>query len=276
MSVAAMTVIAAFLIIMGSFYLLVVNVESVIQTAANDHIMVLRIDEELTDEQARLLRLHINAVPNVEGSEFIHRDEALAAYREEVEALGGSLDGIEEGDNPLRHRYQVTLIDIEKMAETRDALERIPGVARIHAPIEIAETFGTLSQVIRVISVAMIALLMTLAVFVISNTVKLATMDRREEIAIMRVVGATNTFIRWPFVVEGFLLGTASSGAAFALQWWLYNQLASRITFGDDLGIAALLPFAEVSNRMFWLFMAAGFLVGVGGSGVAIRKFLKV
>ena len=274
MSIAAMTVIAAFLIIMGSFYLLAMNVESVIQAAANDHIMVIIVDEELTDEQARLLRLHIHAVGNVEGAEFIHRDQALEEYRAVLEAQGGNLDGVEEGDNPLRHRYLVSLADIEQMRETRDLLAEIPGIATIRAPFEIADTFGTISQVIGVVSVAMIALLMTLAVFVISNTVKLATMDRREEIAIMRVVGATNTFIRWPFIVEGFLLGTASSGAAFALQWWLYNQVAGRLTLGEDL--LTVLPFAEVSGNMLGLFLAAGFLVGVGGSGVAIRKFLKV
>ena len=90
----------------------------------------------------------------------------------------------------------------------------------------------------------------------------------------MRVVGATNTFIRWPFIIEGFLLGTASSGAAFALQWWLYNQVARQLTLGDDL--LTVLPFSEVSRYMLGLFLAAGFIVGVGGSGVAIRKFLKV
>ena len=114
------------------------------------------------------------------------------------------------------------------------------------------------------------------SVFIISNTIKLTTFDRRDEIAIMKMVGATNGFIRWPFVYEGLLLGTLSAAVAFGLQWLLYLAVAKGIASSDSLQILHIVPFTDIWYIVALVFLAAGILVGVGGSLTAIRRFLRV
>ena len=111
---------------------------------------------------------------------------------------------------------------------------------------------------------------------IISNTVKLAMYDRKEEIGIMKMVGATNGFIRWPFVVEGFILGFTASVVAFFLQWGLYNFLEAQIARMDSLQLFTVVPFVEVIEIVAIAYAIVGFLVGVVGSLLSIRKFLKV
>ena len=111
---------------------------------------------------------------------------------------------------------------------------------------------------------------------IISNTIKLTTFDRRDEIAIMKMVGATNGFIRWPFVYEGFIIGLLSAGVAFGLQWLLYATVARSISVSDALNLFSVVDFATIWKPVALVFVGVGMLVGVGGSLTAIRKFLQV
>ena len=114
------------------------------------------------------------------------------------------------------------------------------------------------------------------SVFIISNTIKLTTFDRREEIAIMRMVGATNAFIRWPFVYEGFIMGILSASIAFFGQWGLYEAVSTGVSTNDTLQLLSILPFVDMWKPVAGVFFAAGILMGIGGSLSAIRKFLRV
>lgn len=127
-----------------------------------------------------------------------------------------------------------------------------------------------------IISIALIAILLLVSVFIISNTIKLTTFDRRDEIAIMKMVGATNGFIRWPFVFEGLLLGLFSAVIAFGLQWLLHTAVARGIGTSDSLQILTVIPFEQIWQPVALVFLGAGILVGVGGSLTAIRRFLRV
>ena len=122
----------------------------------------------------------------------------------------------------------------------------------------------------------MIAILLIVSVFIISNTIKLTTFDRKDEIAIMKMVGATDGFIRWPFVYEGLLLGLISAVVAFALQWVLYRAIAQGIESSDTLQLLRIVPFEQIYLPVAVAFGVVGILVGVGGSLTAIRKFLRV
>ena len=134
----------------------------------------------------------------------------------------------------------------------------------------------TVRNVATVVCVALIAILFVVSVFIISNTIKLTTFDRRDEIAIMRMVGATNGFIRWPFVYEGFMLGLLSAVIAFLLQWGLYEAVAQGVDTNDTLQLIRIIPFRELWPVVAGTFAGAGILIGVGGSLSAIRKFLQV
>ena len=136
--------------------------------------------------------------------------------------------------------------------------------------------FITLRNVASVVCIALIAILLLVSVFIISNTIKLTTFDRRDEIAIMKMVGATNGFIRWPFVYEGFMIGLLSAVLGFGLQWLLYESVAKSLAMSDRLQLLTIVDFSSIWRPVAAIFAAAGILIGVGGSLTAIRKFLHV
>jgi cell division transport system permease protein len=201
-------------------------------------------------------------------------EEALKAF---VEDMGGNaaFGGVVAED--LRHRFVVTLEDNALMQQTYDQIIEIPGVVYISAEFEMAKGFITLQNVLQIASLAVISVLLVVSLLIISNTVKLAMYDRHEEISIMKMVGATNGFIRLPFVVEGFTLGMLGAGIAFGLEWLMYNYMVDRIAQLDaSLQLFKFVPFTDLLIPMIATFAAAGFFVGVVGSWTSIRKFMNV
>jgi cell division transport system permease protein len=277
MSFAAIGVIVACLLIMGSFSLLAYNLNELIGDIQNSSEIYVFVDEALSDAEARSVGTRINRLDNVDISTFVSKDEALTQFGERLnEEYSALIEGLER-DNPLRHRYVVRLIDTAQMAETAEQLRGVPGVDQVNARLDITENILLVRGVVNTVSLALIVVLLAVSVFIISNTVKLATFDRREEIAIMRVVGATKRFIRWPFVVEGFLLGLTGAVAAFFLQWSLYASLSRRVTEGlKNIALVQMAPFDEILPAVLLVFLLVGFLVGVGGSLLTIRRFMKV
>ena len=158
-----------------------------------------------------------------------------------------------------------------------EQLKGIPGVAHISAAFELAEGFTTIKNVLQIVSAAVITVLLVVSLLIISNTIKIAMSERREEIAIMKMVGATNGFIRLPFVVEGFTLGMMGAALAFFLEWLMYDALLARIATVDTLQLFnTLVPFRQLLLPMIATFAGAGLFVGVVGSWTSIRKFMDV
>jgi cell division transport system permease protein len=272
-SFAAVGAIVACLIIMGSFALLSFNVNEVIQKVEDDNQILVFIDDSLSENEALAVGTKIYAVENVKTAQFTSRDEAFAQYHESLGDDGYLLDGLESEDI-LRHRYRIYVEDINLMEQTCAELKKISGIDKVSASFEISEGIITLKNTVNIITYILAAVLAAVSVFIISNTVKLATFDRREEIAIMKMVGATNSFIRWPFVFEGFLLGLIGGLIAFFGQWGIYNFAAENIPALTQMG--ALVSFYDISAMLLLVFMGVGFLVGIGGSVTTIRKFMRV
>lgn len=176
----------------------------------------------------------------------------------------------------FRHRYVIHLTDPDKIAETKALVEAVSGIDEVRADEVISNGFITIRNVAGAISIALIAILLMVSLFIISNTIKLTTFDRREEIAIMKMVGATDGFIRWPFVFEGLLLGLFGAVIAFGLQWLLYSFMANGISNSDTMQLLEVVPFLQIWQPVAGIFAGAGILIGVGGSLMAIRRFLKV
>ena len=172
--------------------------------------------------------------------------------------------------------FRVKVDDLSKLAETQQAIEQIDGVDYARAPTEIAGTLTTIKHIVYVAGIVIVGILLVVSMIIISNTIKLTTFDRRDEIAIMKMVGATNGFIRWPFVYEGFIIGLLSAGVAFGLQWLLYATVARSISVSDALNLFSVVDFATIWKPVALVFVGVGMLVGVGGSLTAIRKFLQV
>ena len=273
MSFAAVCVTVACLLIVGSFSILTYNVNIMVEDLNKTNEILVYIDSELPDAEAKSVGTLINQIPNVQNAVFVSREEALKDFVEDHQE-DEAFSGVEASD--LRHRYVVTLADNEQMEETVAALEGISGVAKINAAFELAEGFTTLQKVLHIASLAIIAILLIVSLLIISNTVKLAMYDRRDEIAIMKMVGATNGFIRLPFVVEGFTLGMLGAALAFGLEWLMYDALVARLSLVDTLKLFSFVPFTELLWPMVATFAAAGLFVGIVGSWTSIRKFMDV
>jgi len=162
------------------------------------------------------------------------------------------------------------------VGETAAAIRQVEHIADINAYEEVANGFVAVRNIASVVCVALIAILFIVSMFIISNTIKLTTFDRREEIAIMKMVGATNGFIRWPFVYEGLLIGVLSAGVAFVLQWLLYAAMVKGVNSSSALQMVTLVEFEAIWLPVAGVFALAGILVGVCGSLSAIRRFLRV
>ncbi len=273
MSFAAVCVTVACLLIVGSFSILAYNLDVMVEDLNQTSEILVYIDSDLSDAEARSIGTKINALDNILQATFVSREEALENFIKDHD-YDDAFNGVQAQD--LRHRYVVTLEDNTKMEETDQQLQNIPGVAKTKAAYEMAEGFTTIQSVLHIASVALIAVLLVISLLIISNTVKLAMYDRRNEIAIMKMVGATNGFIRLPFVVEGFSLGMMGAILAFGLEWVMYDALVNRITEVDALNLFKFVSFQELLIPMIATFAAAGLFVGIVGSWTSIRKFMNV
>lgn len=272
MSFATVTITMACLIIMGSFGLLVVNINEMIADLESENEVVAFIDENLTEEEARAIEPLIEAVPNVAGAEFMSRAEAMENFQEDYDPeLFDSLD-----ESAFRHRYIIHLTDISLTAQTKTDLEAVDGVADVNAHLDYAQRFITARNIVSIVSLALIVILIIVSFFIMTNTIKLATFTRREEIAIMRMVGASNGFIRCPFIVEGLVLGVLGSLLAFIIEWGLYSLLLNRVMGGVASTLISLVPFSAVMWPLLIAFLGVGILVGIFGGSSAIRNYLKV
>ena len=175
----------------------------------------------------------------------------------------------------MRDQFIVTLVDNSLVEETKAELENINGVGDVYADIEVGNALATIRTVLYIASLAIAAVLLIVSLIIISNTIRLAMLDRREEIAIMKMVGATNSFIRFPFFVEGFFLGLFGAVFSFFIEWGLYEVLRKAV-LNTGLSVITIIPFTDVLVPMALVCCVAGFVIGIFGSVMSIRRFLKV
>ena len=273
MSFAAICVTVACLLIVGSFSILAYNLDIMVEDLNQTSEILVYVDSSLSDAEARSIGTKINMMDNVFKSTFVSREEALKDFIADHEG-DPAFSGVQAED--LRHRFVVSLEDNTRMKETDAQLKQIPGVAKTNAAYELAEGFTTIQEVLHMVSIAVIAVLLVVSLLIISNTVKLAMYDRKNEIAIMKMVGATNGFIRLPFVVEGFTLGMLGAVLAFCLEWVMYDSLVEKVGAVDSLQLFSFVPFQELLIPIVVVFAAAGMFVGFVGSWTSIRKFMDV
>ena len=272
MSFASVTIILACLLIMGSFSLVAVNINSFIKDLEKENEIIAFVDEDYSESEARALQSSIDSVDNVAAATFVTRQQAMSDF------MSGYDNDLMEGldKTAFRDRFVVQLKDISLMAQTKADLEKVDGVARVNAHVDYANSFITIRNVVSIVSLVLIVILVIVSFFIMSNTIKLATFSRREEIGIMKMVGATNGFIRLPFVVEGLTLGLLGGALAFLAEWGLYALITGRV-MSDIVGqYVDVVPFSAVAGPVGLVFLAVSVLVGAFGGINAIRNYLKV
>ncbi len=276
MSFAAVCMIVACLLIMGSFSLVAVNADSMLGTLESENEFLAYIDENLSEEEARALQSKLEAIPNVASVTFSTREEARDRY---AEKYAGDQHADLFKDLPeevFRHRFSIHVSDLRKMSQTVQQVRDLPEVVNIRAEEEVAKGFVVVRNIAGDVALIMIITLVVISLFIIANTVRVAAFTRREEIAIMKMCGATNWFIRWPFIFEGILLGIAGAVIAFLLQWGVYQIVFSAIARSDTIALITVLPFKQMAGKILAVFLGSGILIGGFGSLFAIGRFLQV
>lgn len=273
MSFASVTIIMACLIIMGSVSLLSLNIDELIKELENQNEIVAFVDDSIADEsEAMKIEEKIMQVHNIASAEFVNREEAMDSFMDNYDS--DLMEGIDE--TVFRHRYVIKLVDIALMSQTKASLENVEGIAKVKAHIEYADAFITIRNVVSIVSLALIVMLVFVSIFIMTNTIKLATFSRREEIAIMKMVGAGNGFIRMPYVIEGLVLGLLGGALAYLAVWGLYNGLTGKIMDGLTGSFITLVPFRHYAMHILVFFLGTGTVVGIFGGLNAIKNYLKV
>lgn len=271
MSFAMVFTIICCLVIMGSGGILTLNVYNILHDLESENQMIAYVDETLSDEEAKAMEQKLCDVANVARTEFVTREEAMVNFLDRYE--DNTL--FEDVDSSIfRNRYLIYLDDIAFMEDTQNAVAGVPGVAKVNAHLGIADGFTTLRYILGIVAVALFVVLFLISIIIMSNTMKIATFNRRTEIAIMKMVGATNSFVKWPTVLEGILVGLFSSLCAFLLQWGGYNLLRDNIS--GILSFVNLFPFESISVYVLAGFCIIGILEGVFGSLGAMKSHLRV
>ena len=273
MSFAAVTVIAACLLIIAIFGLVAYNIGVLIDGLASQNEIAVFVDENLSREEAQALQQSLESVPNVESVTFVPKEEAFDIYLEMLGEDAYIMEDLRE-DNPLRDEYRIVMKDVALHDETVEALKEVVGIAAANSEKEISDKLMQMQRIVNAVSYTLVALLGAVSIFIISNTVRLAMFARREEISIMKMVGATDGFIRIPFIVEGMTLGLMAGLVDFFAQWGVYDYITEKLV--ESSGIFSTVAFSEIWSMLLPIMLASGIVIGILGSVLTIRKFLRV
>ena len=279
MSLASIAVLSACLMILGVAALFSVNMGEALAYVESQNEIVVYIEEGATEEDRASLETLVETTGNIASYEYVSKEDAFQKTREQFGADSALLDGLEE-DNPLPASYEIKLENLDLMYDTVAVFQNAAGVEKVSYPQDVAETIVSLKNMVSIFGIAIIAVFVGVSLVIISNTIRLTVFSRRREINIMKYVGATNGFIRLPFVVEGMFIGLLSALIAYFAVWGGYQAVMNMIldTTSQFLQSMAgsLIPFGDI-----WYWVLAGFaLSGMGtgalGSVLSIRKHLKV
>lgn len=272
MSVASITVLTSCLVVIGSFALLIFNIDVNLEKLGLLNEIVVFVDESKTDEEVSLIGEQIRALDNIASVEFISKEQALEEEREKYKEYTGLYELV-ENDNPLRDSFIIKYIDNSKAATLSYQVGQIDGIAKVNNRLDLAVSIEKVKSGITVVLLWFMAILFVVSIFVIINTIKLAVHARRTEITIMRYVGATEWFVMLPFIIEGIIIGLLASALAYFIEWYMYSYVVSMM--GDNFNMLTILGFDEVRMTVIMAFAAIGVVTGIIGSTISTRKYLK-
>lgn len=279
MSLASIGVLTACLLLTGIAGLFSANVNSLVEYLGDQNETVVYLDQGLSDEQLASVDQTLRSMPGLAAVTYVSQEEVLETYKGYMSEYADLFNDFEE-DNPFHANYRVVLEDLNRMDEMIAQLEQIDGVYSVSAPTQLSSVFLTIQRAVTYAGWALVAVLALVSVVVISNTIRLTVFARRKEINIMKYVGATNGFIRWPFFVEGTSVGLISGLLAAGLVIGAYALVVDKVGamsgfWGPILG-SCLLSVGQVWPIVLGAFLIFGVIIGSIGTATSIRKYLEV
>ena len=269
MAIASIGVLVSCLLLTGSAYLVFENIDHAFEWVYGQNVIVAFADPDVTDEQSAEIQEKIESITNVASVEYVSKEELMERY---LDSFPEELHEDLMAENPLQDSFVVTFADLSKFDATVMQIKQVERIDTVEYEPEIAQVLTKVRQVVLAGGGWIIGLLLLVSLFIIANTIKLTVYNRRLEIYIMRSVGATSGFIRFPFVVEGMMLGLISAGLSYGLLYLVYSQLAKLFTFSNYF---KLISFSSVWLVLLLGFLIGGVITGMLGSVISMRKYLK-
>ncbi len=275
MSIASICVLMSCLVLIGCASMIFLNIESLLGRIEEENVVMVYIEDGTTDADITAMGETIKAIDNVKGIEFVAKETAWEEQLATMEEAQREFFTEISSDIPLPDAYKVTVDDLSYFDSTIDQIKQLDHIDTIRENKDLAKKLVTIRHGIEVIAIVIIAVLLAISVFIIQNTIKLTVYSRRLEISIMKSVGATNSFVRLPFVVEGMILGIISGVVSLGVVWAFYefaiNQFSDLLT---SLGLEAL-KFADYALPMLGAFVLIGIITGVGGALLSMGRYLN-
>ena len=274
-TMSSLMIMCATMLIFGLFFVIGENLNAFVENVAEAQEIRVIIDNDATDSEIEEVGNEILGIEGVKSAEFVSKDEALDYMKD---MLGDEvLEGYSER-NILSVAYNVTLTDLKLNNEVQDSINQLPHVKKIVSSNQVIAQIISLAKGVRIVTAGILALLIIISVSIITNTIKLAVHSRRKEISIMKYVGATNSFIRWPFLVEGIIIGIVAGLLSVALIGGVYTGIAHKLADTSFLQMAnwSLLNFSDMFNLILIVYLGLGIGIGILGSSISMRKYLEV
>ncbi len=274
-TMSSLMIMCATMLIFGLFFVIGENLNAFVENVAEAQEIRVIIDNDATDSEIEEVGNEILGIEGVKSAEFVSKDEALDYMKD---MLGDEvLEGYSER-NILSAAYNVTLTDLKLNNEVQDSINQLPHVKKIVSSNQVIAQIISLAKGVRIVTAGILALLIIISVSIITNTIKLAVHSRRKEISIMKYVGATNSFIRWPFLVEGIIIGIVAGLLSVALIGGVYTGIAHKLADTSFLQMAnwSLLNFSDMFNLILIVYLGLGIGIGILGSSISMRKYLEV
>ena len=274
-TISCLMIMCATMLIFGLFLVIGENINSFVKSVADAQGIMVYLKTGATEEEIEQVGKDILQIDGVRDAKYISNTEGLESMRE---TLGDKMVEGYATDNILPASYEVTLTDLELSSDVQDSLKQIPNVDDIRSSNIVIEQIIRLAKGIKIVTWVILILLIIISTAIISNTIKLTVHARRKEISIMKYVGATNSFIRWPFLVEGMIIGVLAGAISVAIIGISYtaiaNQLSGQVFF--ELANLKLIEFKDIFELILLVYLGLGIGIGAIGSGISMRKYLEV
>lgn len=274
---ASLAIMCATMLIFGLFFMIIENLNNAVETLETQQGIQVFIQKTATDAQMEQIGEQIQAIDGVNKVTFVSKEDALNQTKEKLKDKQALIAGWDES-NPFKASYLVTLTDLKLSSQVQDEIKKIDNIDSIQSRDETINGLVAIANGVRIVSAVILTLLVLISIFIIGNTIKLTVHARRKEISIMKYVGATNNFIRWPFIVEGMIIGIMASAISIVIVGIVYNIIADNLVNSQFMKLInmSLVSFGDMFNSIIITYMLLGIGIGAFGSIISMRKYLKV
>ena len=274
---ASLAIMCATMLIFGLFFMIIENLNNAVETLETQQGMQIFIEKSATESQITQIGEQIQEIDGVNTVTYVSKEDALNQTKEKLKNKQALLAGWDE-DNPFRASYMVTLTDLKLSSQVQEEILKIDNVAEISSRDETINGLVTIANGVRIVSAVILTLLVLISVFIIANTIKLTVHARRKEISIMKYVGATDSFIRWPFIIEGIIIGIVAALISIVVLGIAYNLISNAMAGSTLLSKMrmSLLSFTDMTTLLVIVYLTLGIGIGALGSSLSMRKYLQV